>query len=255
LSRIVPGGTAAGAALQYRMLVGGGLQPARVATGLTAVSLINVATVFAMPVLSLPAIVGGVAVSRGLARAAWLGVAVFLLLFAGGAALLLADKPVEQAGRWIQRAQNAVRRRPPVTDLPERLRRERDAVRATLGERWGQAILRSAGNVVFDYLALVAALVAAGARPKASLVLLAYVAAIVLGMIPITPGGLGFVEAGLTGMLVLAGVPVAQATLATFAYRIASYWLPLAAGPVAYAVYRRRAGAWRTRAEAVAGPA
>jgi uncharacterized protein (TIRG00374 family) len=254
LSRIVPGGTAAGAALQYRMLVGGGLQPARVATGLTAVSLINVATVFAMPVLSLPAIVGGVAVSRGLARAAWLGVAVFLLLFAGGAALLLTDRPVEQVGRWIQRAQNAVRRRrPAVTELPERLRRERDAVRATLGERWGQAILRSAGNVVFDYLALVAALVAAGARPKASLVLLAYVAAIVLGMIPITPGGLGFVEAGLTGMLVLAGVPVAQATLATFAYRIASYWLPLAAGPVA--VYRRRAWTWRTRAEAAAGPA
>ncbi len=256
LSRIVPGGTAAGAAMQYRMLVGGGLPSARVATGLTAVSFINVGTLFAMPVLSLPAILGGVAVNRGLARAAWLGAAVFVLLFAGGAMLLLADRPVEQVGRWIQRAQNAVRRRkPPATDLPDRLRRERDAVRATLGARWGQAILRSAGNVVFDYLALVAALVAAGARPKASLVLLAYVAGIVLGMIPITPGGLGFVEAGLTGMLVLAGIPVAQATLATLAYRIASYWLPLAAGPVAYAVYRRRAGTWRTRAEQAADAA
>jgi uncharacterized protein (TIRG00374 family) len=248
LSRIVPGGSAAGAALQYRMLVGGGLPSARVATGLTAVSLINVATVFALPVLSLPAILGGVAVDRGLSRAAWLGVAVFVLLFAGGATLLFTDRPVQQVGLWIQRARNASRvRRPPVSDLPERLRRERDAVRMTLGERWGQAILRSAGNVVFDYLALVAALVAAGARPKASLVLLAYVAAIVLGMIPITPGGLGFVEAGLTGMLVLAGVPVAQATLATFAYRLASYWLPLAAGPVAYAIYRRRAATWRRR--------
>jgi uncharacterized membrane protein YbhN (UPF0104 family) len=53
-------------------------------------------------------------------------------------------------------------------------------------------------------------------------------------------------------MLVLAGVPVAQATLATFAYRLASYWLPLAAGPVAYTVYRRRAATWRTRASAAA---
>ena len=36
--------------------------------------------------------------------------------------------------------------------------------------------------------------------------LLAYAAAVVLGMIPATPGGLGFVEAGLTGLLALAGV-------------------------------------------------
>jgi uncharacterized protein (TIRG00374 family) len=253
LSRIVPGGTAAGAALQYRMLAGGGLEATRIATGLTAVSLINVATLFAMPVLSLPAIIGGVAVDRGLARAAWLGAAVFVLLFSGGAVLLLADRPVERVGQTIQRLHNALlRRRPRVVDLPQRLRRERDSVRATLGKRWGQAILRSAGNVLFDYLALVAALVASGARPRASLVLLAYVAAIVLGMIPITPGGLGFVEAGLTGMLVLAGVPVAQATLATFAYRLASYWLPLAAGPVAYALYRRRAATWRARSSPAA---
>src|SRR5207247_1461578 len=83
--------------------------------------------------------------------------------------------------------------------------------RATLGERWGQAILRSVGNVLFDYLALLAALVASGARPKASLVLLAYVSAVVLGLIPITPGGLGFVEAGLAATLVLGGVAAAEA--------------------------------------------
>ncbi len=127
-------------------------------------------------------------------------------------------------------------------------------MRATLGEHWAQAILRSAGNVLFDYLALLAALVASGSRPRASLVLLAYVAAIVLGMIPITPGGLGFVEAGLAAMLVLAGVPGAQATLATLAYRLVSYWGPVAAGPIAYAFYRRRAPGWAARAAASPSP-
>jgi uncharacterized membrane protein YbhN (UPF0104 family) len=248
ISRTLPGGAAVGAATQYRLLVGGGMDPTRIATGLTAVSLINVATLFALPVLSLPAILGGVAVDRGLARAAWLGVGAFVLLVGGGAVLLLADRPITWTARTIQRIHNAVlRRRPPLVDLAGRLTTERDMVRDTLGEHWANAILRSVGNVLFDYMALLAALVAAGARPKASLALLAYVAAIVLGMIPITPGGLGFVEAGLTAMLVLAGVPGAQATLATLAYRLVSYWLPIAAGPVAYGLYRRRAAAWHAK--------
>ena len=38
--------------------------------------------------------------------------------------------------------------------------------------------------------------------------------------------GLGFVEAGLTAALALAGVPAASAVVATLAYRLVSYWLP-----------------------------
>ena len=40
-------------------------------------------------------------------------------------------------------------------------------------------------------------------------------------MIPVTPGGLGLVEASLTGLLVLAEVNSSQAVLATLTYRIA----------------------------------
>ena len=54
------------------------------------------------------------------------------------------------------------------------------------------------------------------------------------------PGGLGVVEASLTGLLVLAEVDSSQAVLATLAYRIASYWVPLLAGPVAYGLFRTR---------------
>jgi uncharacterized membrane protein YbhN (UPF0104 family) len=48
------------------------------------------------------------------------------------------------------------------------------------------------------------------------------------------------VEASLTGLLVLADVDSSHAALATLAYRIASYWLPLLAGPVAYGLFRIR---------------
>jgi uncharacterized protein (TIRG00374 family) len=72
--------------------------------------------------------------------------------------------------------------------------------------------------------------------------LLAYSAAQLLGQIPLTPGGLGVVEAGLTGTLALAGVAAAPAALAALAYRLAAYWLPLPAGLAAWVWYRRRYG-------------
>ena len=61
-----------------------------------------------------------------------------------------------------------------------------------------------------------------------------------LAQIPVTPGGLGFVEAGLTAMLALAGVSAGDAVLATFAYRLFSYWLPLPFGAVGFVAHRRR---------------
>ncbi len=71
---------------------------------------------------------------------------------------------------------------------------------------------------------------AVGARPHVSLVLLAFCAAQLLGTIPITPGGLGLVEAGLTGTLALAGVGGGAAVVATLAYRLVSFWLPIPLG-------------------------
>jgi uncharacterized protein (TIRG00374 family) len=68
----------------------------------------------------------------------------------------------------------------------------------------------------------------------------AYAAAGIIGMIPLTPGGLGIVEASLTGLLVLAEVNSSQAVLATLTYRLASYWVPLAVGPIAYGLFQLR---------------
>jgi uncharacterized protein (TIRG00374 family) len=59
-------------------------------------------------------------------------------------------------------------------------------------------------------------------------------------MIPLTPGGLGFVEAGLTGTLALAGVSAEEAVLATLVFRLVSFWLPLPVGAAAAYLFRRR---------------
>ena len=66
--RIIPGGVAAAGALQYRMLVRAGLPGARIASSLTAVSALLFGAVLALPLLSLPAILGGTPVASGLAQ-------------------------------------------------------------------------------------------------------------------------------------------------------------------------------------------
>lgn len=240
-SRIVPAGGAAGVALQYRMLAEAGVPTTTAASSLTAVSLLTTGTVLALPVLALPAILGGTPVDSGLVRAAWLGLFVFVVMTGVGALLLFADRPLRAIGRAVQWLMNRFRRsQPPSTDLPERLMAERDLVRDTLQSRWWEALLASVGRSLFDYGSLLVALLAVGADPNPSLVLLSYVASQVLAMIPITPGGLGFVEVGLTATLTAAGVPAALAVVATLAYRLASYWIPLFAGLVAAWLFRRR---------------
>jgi len=241
--RVVPGGVAASGAMQYAMLVRAGLPAGAAASGMTASSILVFGTLCLLPVLAVPALLGGAPVDRGLARAAAIGGGVFCALVALGAACLVSDGPLRLAGRAAQSVRNQVLpRRQPLRGLPRRLLEERDVVREVLGERWWEALLWSAGRWVLDYLTLLAALTAVGAHPRPSLVLLAFFAAQLLGTLPLTPGGLGFVEAGLTGTLALAGVSAGNAVLATLAYRLVSFWLPIPAGGIAAIIHRRRYG-------------
>ena len=252
--KVVPGGLAAAGALQYSMLVRGGVPAAQAASGMTAASLFVFADLLALPLLALPAIVGGAPVDRGLVTAAFAGGVLFLLIFAGGLLAFATDRPLAGLGQGLQAVRNLVlRKRPRLSGLPERLLSERDMVRHTLGERWLAALVFASGRWLFDYLSLLAALTAVGADPRPSLVLLSFCAAQALGSLPLTPGGLGFVEAGLTGTLALAGVAAGQAVVATLAYRLVSFWLPIPAGAVAALMHRRRYGATDLEQAASAG--
>jgi len=243
VGRIVPGGGATATAFTVSMLREARVDTGEAAGAFAASTLLQLATTLTLPLIALPAILAGAPVSHGLATAAYLGVAVLVLLIAAGTVLFTTDKPLELAGRCAERLLNAtVRRRNPVGGLPAELVADRDFVRSALGERWRAAVLAAAGNTGFDFLALLAALRAVGADPRPSLVLLAYTAGELLALVPLTPGGLGFVETGLVGTLTLAGVPAPDALSATLLYRLVAYWLPLPAGGIAYVLFRRRYG-------------
>ncbi|HEX4716955.1 MAG TPA: lysylphosphatidylglycerol synthase transmembrane domain-containing protein [Thermoleophilaceae bacterium] len=243
MAKVAPGGGAVGSALQYRMLVTAEVPPRPAVSGLTAANVLTFAVVLALPVLAIPALIRG-SVDRTLTETGIAGLVVFVVLAALGVVVLALDGPLRWIGRTAQRIRNRVRRNcEPLQTLPDRLIRERDRLLNTLGPRWKRALLATVGRWAFDYATLLAALAAVGVHARPALVLLAFCAAQLLAQIPITPGGLGFVEAGLTAMLSLAGVGPGNAVLATFAYRLFSYWLPMPVGLGAWVWHRRRYGA------------
>jgi uncharacterized protein (TIRG00374 family) len=241
LSRALPGGAATGGTTMFSMLTRSGFDGATTSTALTAVGLLSTATLFALPILALPAIIFGLAVSSQLLQGAIFGGVLGIFLLTGASILLVSDRVVRGVGRLLDWFVHKVLRRPaPVPDLAQRLVVSRDFVRSALAESWKRAVPAALGNQLFDFLALFTSLLAVGSHVDPVLVLLAFVAGSALAMIPITPGGLGFVEAGLTGVLTLAGVTPDHAVLAVLLYRLFSYWLPLPAGLVASLLFRRR---------------
>jgi uncharacterized protein (TIRG00374 family) len=240
-NRITPGGGSTGTALQVRMLKDAGFETANTATALTVQSILVSGAVLAMPLVCIPLVLfAGLDVPGSLADGAWIGAGVFVLLLGIGA-LFFGSRPAAcKLGGAIEKVGNAFPRETPLVGLGEKLLQERDQVRDRLGARWPTAVLASVGRWAFEYFALLVTLYAIGADPNPWLVLLAFVFASVLTMIPFTPGGLGFVEAGLTGALALAGIHAAEAVLATLVFRLVSFWLPIPAGVVAAVMFRRR---------------
>jgi uncharacterized protein (TIRG00374 family) len=241
LGRVVPGGAATAAAAQYNMLNAADVPRGAIATGLAAATVLQIAGLCVLPALALPAIIFGLRVPQTLLETGILGFGLFVAML--GLGLLVARS--DPALRWVGRAAVNVSCRLPgdralARTFPDRLVAQRDEVTERLGDRMVRACAAAVGRWLFDLLALMTAITAVGAHPRFSLVLLSYVAAQLLAQIPITPGGLGVVEAGLTATLALAGVSGGDAAVATLAYRLVSYWLMLPAGLVAWLVHRRR---------------
>jgi uncharacterized protein (TIRG00374 family) len=100
--------------------------------------------------------------------------------------------------------------------------------------RLSRAVLWAAANWLLDAAALWMFIAAFGHRTKVVGLLVSYGLAQVLAAIPITPGGLGVVEATLTATLVGFGVPNGVAVLGVITWRLFQFWLPIPFGGLAY---------------------
>jgi uncharacterized protein (TIRG00374 family) len=242
LSRVVPGGAAVGGATFYRMLSTSGIAPPRAASAMAVTGVMSNGFLLAIPAAAGLLALAGAPIPERFVPAAIASGVFFSVLMALAVIAITLTRPLLWVGRVVRRIVELVGRAcgKRWTFDPQRLLDERSQVIEVLEHRWPKAMAVAAGNWAFDYLALIAALYAVGAEPRLSLVLLAYAAAAVLGMVPLTPGGVGFVEVGLYSGLIITGIPAREAALATVAYRLVSFGLPVLAGPLAWIAFRRR---------------
>ncbi len=110
----------------------------------------------------------------------------------------------------------------------EVLRLLRDDVRTS------RAVFFAVANWLFDAACLWTCLWAYGDRASPRLVLTAYGFASLLGLLPLTPGGLGVVEGTLIPLLVAFGVAGPVAVLGTLTWRLFQFWLPVPAAGLCY---------------------
>jgi uncharacterized protein (TIRG00374 family) len=112
-----------------------------------------------------------------------------------------------------------------------------EAVRIVRSRSW-MPIAGSLGYYLFDNAALWATFKSVGAPVPISVVMMGYLIGQLGGLLPL-PGGVGGIDGGLIGTLIVYGAPAAATATAVLAYRVVLFWLPLIGGAVAFAALRR----------------
>jgi uncharacterized membrane protein YbhN (UPF0104 family) len=107
-----------------------------------------------------------------------------------------------------------------------------------LRRRDWRVIAGSLGYWAFDNAVVWACYRAFGESPALTLVLMGYLIGQLGGLLPI-PGGIGGIDGGLIGTLIVYGVPAAATAAAVLAYRVILFWLPLLLGGIAFAALQK----------------
>jgi uncharacterized protein (TIRG00374 family) len=99
----------------------------------------------------------------------------------------------------------------------------------------------SIGYWAFDNFTLWATFKAFGYTPPLTVILMGYLIGQMGGLLPL-PGGIGGIDGGLIGTLIVFGTPAAVTAAAVLAYRLILFWLPLVVGgPMFVALWRQLA--------------
>ena len=233
VAHVVPGGSAGSAGLGFRLLTARGVprQDAgfAIATqGMGSAVVLNVllwiSLVVSIPFAGLHSAYESIALLVGMLALLAVGALVFALTRGEEAATRMLGalaRPIPRVGE--DAADRFVRR---VSQSLRDLGRDRG--------RLHQAIVWAVLNWLLDAASLWAFVAAFGHYVFPFELFVAYGVANVLAVIPITPGGLGFVEVVSSALLASFGVPANIALLAVLGWRLVNFWLPIPLGGSAY---------------------
>jgi uncharacterized protein (TIRG00374 family) len=243
VSHIMPGGTAPGTAVAYRLLTQSGVNGADAGF---ALAMQGVGSALVLNSILWSALLVSVFLhgyNPLYAVAAGAGVVLMGLFAAVVVALTRGrNRSVEVIRRWAghvpflhgDKVANQVRR---VAVRLGRFLSERQLLTRAVG--WAAAFWLLDASSLFVFIA------ALGKIVSPIDLLVAYGLAFVIAVIPVTPSGLGVIEGVLIPTLVGFGVPRPTAILGVLGYRLVNFWLPIPVGGIAYLSLRFTNEGWR----------
>jgi len=247
VSHVVPGGSAAGAGLSFRLLEKEGVNGP--AAGF-ALALQSIGSAVVLNVLLWIGLVVSIPL-RGFNPLYGTAAIVGIVLIGGFFALVLLLTRGEARSARVLRA--VARHVPFVKEdaVHRAVHRGADQLRTLTSDR--RLLLTAVGwagaNWLLDAGSLWLFVAAFGERVPADALFVAYGLANVLAAIPITPGGLGVVEAVMTSTLVGFGTPRGIAVLGVIGYRLVNFWLPIPVGALSYVSLRARGASRQAKAQ------
>jgi len=236
VSHVLPGGSAAAGAVGFDLLGDAGVRRPDAGLALATQALGSAVVLNVLLWIGLMVSIPARGFNPLYGTAALIGAA----LIAGvSVAVVLLTRGEDRAARLLCRFATHL----PLVDAPQvekGVHRIADRLRVLAGDRplLYRAARWAAANWLADAAALWVVVAAFGYRVAPDSLIVAYGLANVTAAIPVTPGGLGVMEAVLTTALVGFGAPRGIAILGVVGWRLLNFWLPIPIGTGAYVSLR-----------------
>jgi uncharacterized protein (TIRG00374 family) len=247
ISNTVPAGSLVGIGVTYAVLSSFGHGAADIARASVLTGWWNTLAKLGLPLVALLILAVEGDIHEGLLTAAAVGLALLVGAIGVLVATTLSDRFARASGRVLGRVVSAFRRpfrRPPVTEWEEGFARFRERSADLLRRRWALLTV----STIVSHLSLfavlwvslrnvgISAMEVSGPEAFGAFTLVRLATAL-----PITPGGLGIVEVGMSAALVVAGGPEAPVVAAVLIYRALTYLLQVFLGLISMVMWRREA--------------
>lgn len=249
ISNGVPGGGAVGLAVQYGMLTSFAITPTASTAAITAVGLWSTFVTLGFPILGVAALAASGAGDNSHVTLAVVGLVILIAVVTVFVLVMRSAPLAQRIGEWANKAVNPLRSRIKAlknADLVAPIVKFRTDMYGLLKKRWGVITVAQMAVSFTQFLILYVALRGVEGWDTAGTSILVAFAAFAISqlglMVPITPGGLGTVDAAMIGLMVAFGVDNGDATAAALVWRASSYVPQIIIGVIALLAWTRKAG-------------
>jgi len=253
IANTMPGGAVLGLGVTYSIYSSWGFNRARTAVAMAVSGFGDAFSKLALPVLALVLLTASGRANPALVTAAVIGTITLMLASALSALAFASEASARRVGHGLQRTIAALARpvgQKPPQALGEAIARFRTEAIALLSGKW---LLLLVTTSLLSHISLFTVLLIALRHVGVSEGEVGWVEALgvfafvrFLSALPLTPGGLGVIELGLTAGLVVTGGPEARVVAAVLVFRALTYLIQIPFGGLTYLYwqhrYRRRSG-------------